>query len=479
MDGKISVSHTKAENRPYTGLNGEVAQLLLMPGNVSLKDLEANYTSPNQLHRNWFGPDQHYSNPYYVRHRFQNSDERWRAFGYYAANLNLTDWLKFSAKYSFDYYRTRLQTSDLSLGDGAISTDGTGWEQKLVTDGMSRGEENHFEQNMQFLFMGDNQLTKKLRLGYTAGANIMYLKYETLSASVQNMLEKDNWILNTGNKLVSAVDDGHDRAMYSAFASAQFAYDEWLSLDLTARNDWSSTLPKKNNSFFYPSASLSWVVSDFMRSIDHRLPEWITFTKLRLSAAQVGKDPSPYNLYNVRKFQFEMGNRKPIINTVRLNPNLKPEIKTSYEVGLDMKFLQNRLGFDFTYYYSTTKNQAMLVDASAPWTQRWVNAGKINNTGVELMVYGSPVRTRDFQFDLTANFAHNRSTVKELADGVNRIYFAGDGNMPVKVGAVSGGKLGDIFANNLMQRDAQGRVIIGDDGLPMATTGDGNLSSTC
>lgn len=245
LDGKISVSHTKAENRPYTGLNGEVAQLLLMPGNVSLKDLEANYTSPNQLHRNWFGPDQHYSNPYYVRHRFQNSDERWRAFGYYAANLNLTDWLKFSAKYSFDYYRTRLQTSDLSLGDGAISTDGTGWEQKLVTDGMSRGEENHFEQNMQFLFMGDNQLTKKLRLGYTAGANIMYLKYETLSASVQNMLEKDNWILNTGNKLVSAVDDGHDRAMYSAFASAQFAYDEWLSLDLTARNDWSSTLPKR------------------------------------------------------------------------------------------------------------------------------------------------------------------------------------------------------------------------------------------
>lgn len=86
LDGKISVSHTKAENRPYTGLNGEVAQLLLMPGNVSLKDLEANYTSPNQLHRNWFGPDQHYSNPYYVRHRFQNSDERWRAFGYYAAN---------------------------------------------------------------------------------------------------------------------------------------------------------------------------------------------------------------------------------------------------------------------------------------------------------------------------------------------------------------------------------------------------------
>ena len=474
LDGKLSVSHMKAKNRPQTGLNGEVAQLLLMPGNISLRDLEENYTSADRLHLNWFGPDLHYSNPYYARQRFKNSDERWRAFGYYAANLNLTDWLKFNAKYSFDYYRTRLETSDLSLGDGAISTDGTGWESKLVNDNMTRGEENHFEQNMQFLLMGDNQLTKKLRLGYTAGANIMYLKYETLSASVQNMLEKNQWILNTGNKLTSANEYGHSRAMYSVFGSAQLAWDEWLSLDITARNDWSSTLPKQNNSFFYPSASLSWVFSDFMRSIHHRLPSWITFAKVRLSAAQVGKDPAPYNLYNVRKYQFEMGNRKPVINTIKLNADLKPEIKTSYEVGLDMKFLENRLGFDFTYYYNTTKNQAMLVDASAPWTQQWVNAGKINNTGVELMLYGSPVRTRDFQFDLTANFAHNRSTVKELANGVNRVYFSGDSNMPVKVGAVSGGKLGDIFANNLMKRDAQGRVVIGENGLPMPETGNGN-----
>lgn len=474
LDGKLSVSHMKAKNRPQTGLNGEVAQLLLMPGNISLRDLEENYTSADRLHLNWFGPDQHYSNPYYARQRFKNSDERWRAFGYYAANLNLTDWLKFNAKYSFDYYRTRLETSDLSLGDGAISTDGTGWESKLVNDNMTRGEENHFEQNLQFLLMGDNQLTKKLRLGYTAGANIMYLKYETLSASVQNMLEKNQWILNTGNKLTSANEDGHSRAMYSVFGSAQLAWDEWLSLDLTARNDWSSTLPKQNNSFFYPSASLSWVFSDFMRSIHHRLPSWITFAKVRLSAAQVGKDPAPYNLYNVRKYQFEMGNRKPVTNTIKLNADLKPEIKTSYELGLDMKFLENRLGFDFTYYYNTTKNQAMLVDASAPWTQQWVNAGKINNTGVELMLYGTPVRTRDFQFDLTANFAHNRSTVKELANGVQRVYFSGDSNMPVKVGAVSGGKLGDIFANNLMKRDAQGRVVIGENGLPMPETGNGN-----
>ena len=174
-------------------------------------------------------------------------------------------------------------------------------------------------------------------------------------------------------------------------------------------------------------------------------------------------------------FEYQMGNRKPIPNTIKMNSDLKPEIKTSYEVGLDMKFFGNRLGFDFTYYNSNTKNQAMLVDASAPWTQQWVNAGRITNKGVELMVYGTLAQTKDLTFNLSVNFAHNKSIVDELADGVNRIYFNGDPNMPVKVGAVSGGKLGDIYANNLMKRDANGNIIIGANGLPMTETGNGNL----
>jgi hypothetical protein len=117
----------------------------------------------------------------------------------------------------------------------------------------------------------------------------------------------------------------------------------------------------------------------------------------------------------------------------------------------------------------------MLVDASSPWTQQWVNAGRITNNGVELMLYGTPVKSRDFTFDLNVNLAKNVSTVKELADGVNRVYFSGDSNMPVKVGAVSGGKLGDIYANNLMKRDANGNVVIGSNGLPIVETGNGNL----
>lgn len=474
LDGKISLSRMKAENRPMTGLGGEVAQLLLIPGNVRLSDLQ-HYTTETRLHQNWFGPNQQYSNPYYVRHQYQNSDERWRAFGYYAANLNLADWLKFSAKYAFDYYRTRLQSSNLSLGDQAISSKIQHWSEKVTTDDMQRGEENHFEHNISFMLLGDRQLAETFRLGYNLGSNIMYLQHEVLNAGVENMLSKDNWIFNTGARLNSANNNGYQRAMYSAFGSLQLSYNEYLSLDLTARNDWSSTLPVKHNSFFYPSASLSYVFSDFMRSIKQPLPTWITFAKMRLSAAQVGKDPLPYSLYNVRKFAFRNGVREPIAQTIKMNSNLKPEIKSSIEAGLDMKFFQNRLGFDFTYYWSSTKNQAMLVDASSPWSQQWVNAGKIVNKGVELMVYATPVKTSDFVFDLNVNLAHNKSTVESLADGVNRIYFAGDPNMPVKVGAVVGGRLGDIYANNMIKRDGQGRVVVDKNGLPQPETGNGNM----
>ena len=475
LDGKISLSHMKACNRPLLGLNGEVAQLLLIPGNVSLRSLEDNQSSETQIHRNWFGPNQHYSNPYYVRHRYKNSDERWRAFGYYGANINLLDNLKLNAKYSFDYYRTRLQTSDLSLADQAISTGTSTWQEKITTDGMQRGEENHFEHNIQMLLLGNNQLTPKLRVDYSLGGNVMYQKYELFQGGVQNMLNKDVWVYNTGGKLVSGGDNGFNRAMYSVFASAQLAYSEYLSLDLTARNDWSSTLPKGQNSFFYPSASISFMFSDFMKSIDKPLPSWVTFAKIRTSLAQVGKDPSPYNLYNTRKFEFESGIRKPVVNTIKMNDMLKPEIKTSYELGLDMKFLNNRLGFDFTYYYSVTRNQSMLVDAAAPWSQQWVNAGKILNRGVEMMVYTTPIQTNDLTFNLNMNFAHNRSIVKELAPGVQRIYFNGDNNMPVRVGAVVGGKLGDIYANNLMKRNDAGQVIVNAQGLPQPATGNGNL----
>ena len=467
MDGKISLSRTKATDRPEYGNYGAINQLMGIPHNVRLDDLK-DYSTNNAVHTNWYGPNASIRNPYYILNQRHNSDERWRAFGYYGAKINFTDWLHLSAKYSFDYYRTRVENTN--AGDG-INKEAI--PSAITNDNMSRSEENFFESNAEFILMGDRQLTENFRLGANVGTNIMYQKYETLGAGVGNMLTKGVWMFNAANQLRTASQDGSERGMNSVFGSVQLAWKEYLALDLTARNDWSSTLPKENNSFFYPSASLSFVISDFIRSMDKSLPSWITFAKLRLSAAQVGKDTEPYQLYNTYAYKFENGILVPNKSNVKLNDRLKPEIATSYEAGLDMKFFSNRLGFDFTYYYSKTRNQIMKVPAAAPWSGgQWVNAGLISNQGIELMIYSTIVKSKDFTFDLNLNMAHNVSTVNKLApeENVNYMFFNGDTNFPISVGARSGEKLGEIYANKLYQRNENGDIIIGADGRPMTIT---------
>ena len=467
MDGKISLSRTKADNRPLYGDYGAISQLMRIPNNVRLDDLKQ-YSDETHAHVNWTGPTASIRNPYYVLHQRQNSDERWRAFGYYSMKINFTDWLHLSAKYAFDYYRTRVQSTN--AGDGINGEANTSM---ITNDSMDRSEENFFESNAEVILMGDRQLTDNFRLGFNVGGNFMYQRSETLGVGVGNMVDKGNWMLNAANLLRTGSEDGYKRAMNSVYGSVQMAWKEYLSLDLTARNDWSSTLPSGNNSFFYPSANLSFVVSDFLRSIDKPLPSWVTFAKARLSAAQVGKDTSPYQLYNTYSFKFDNGVLTPTKDNVKMNDQLKPEIATSYEAGLDMKFLNNRLGFDFTYYYSKTKNQIMKVPAAAPWSGgQWVNAGMVTNQGVELMLYSTLVETKDFAFDLNVNMAHNVSKVKELApeENVNYMFFNGDGNFPVKVGTRAGHKLGEIYATSLYKRNENGDIIVNENGLPMTVT---------
>ena len=208
-----------------------------------------------------------------------------------------------------------------------------------------------------------------------------------------------------------------------------------------------------------------------MKSIDKPLPSWVTFAKLRLSAAQVGKDTEPYQLINTYGYKFDNGILVPDKSNVKMNDNLKPEIATSYEAGLDKKFFHNRLGFDFTYYYSKTKNQIMKVPAAAPWSGgQWVNAGLITNQGVELMLYSTIVDTKDFTFDLNVNIAHNVSKVKELAPdaNVNYLFFNGDSNFPVNVGARAGEKLGEIYAQKLYKRVDSCKNKNGENGLPQS-----------
>ena len=218
MDGKISLSRTKAEDRPMYGTYGAINQLMGIPHNIRLDDLRQ-YSDDDHVHINWYGPTAGVRNPYYVLNQRHNSDERWRAFGYYNAKINFTDWLHFSAKYAFDYYRTRIE--ETNGGDGI---NGESSLAMVTNDAMDRREENFFESNAEFMFMADKQITDNFRLGANLGANFMYQKYETLSAGVGNMLIKGNWMFNAANLLRTAAESGYSRAMNSVFGSAQLAW---------------------------------------------------------------------------------------------------------------------------------------------------------------------------------------------------------------------------------------------------------------
>lgn len=447
IDSKISLSKTKASNRPVFGKGGEVYQLLFIPNNIQLSDLQK-YSDNDHRHINWFGPRLGVLNPYYINYQYTNMDERWRAFGYYTMKVNITPWLFGTAKYSFDYYNTDTRDEDRTNGMDDPNS-----------DSMSSQKSTLFEQNLEFMLSGHNNINDKLRVGYTLGSNVMHKKTDFLSGTSLNMYDKGIWYHNSAQGFNYAGEGFTERETQSVFGNCQFSWDEYLSLDLTARNDWSSTLPVNNRSYFYDSANLSFVVTDFMQQMGWKRPSWLTFAKVRLSAAKVGKDTDPYELETYPEFHRTIAGNNPIKSRIKANSELKPEISHAYEAGLDMKFLNNRLGFDFTYYQSSTINQIMNAPMSGYWDWKRINAGDIENKGFEFMIYSTPFKTQNSEFNLNINFAHNNTVVKELNSDVDYISLNyKKERMLVDVGAVQGGRLGDIYPNVRYVRDENGNV---------------------
>lgn len=455
MDSKISLSRTKATDRPQYGKGGEVYQLLYIPRNIPLNDLKT-FRSDTQRHIYYVNPTLQELNPYYINYQYSNMDERWRAFGYYSVKIDFTPWLYATGKYSFDYYDTSIEEQN--------RTNGIDDQSKESYKSM---EQRYYEHNIEGMILGHNTFAERFRLGYSLGGNIMYQRTSGLTGYSENMAKEGIWYHNSALGKNTAEQTFTERETRSVFGTLQFAWDEWIALDLTARNDWSSTLPKNNCSYFYPSANLSWVFSDMMRRYDWGLPSWITFGKLRLSAAQVGKDTDPYVLYNYLTYTQGVNGPEISYPKIKANPDLKPEISSAYEAGLDMKFFNNRLGFDFTYYRSLTKNQIMTVPMAGEFSSKYINAGEILNEGVELMLYTTPVKTKDFEFNLDMSLAHNNTTVVKLHDDAKYISFNfKDENMLVDVGAEEGGRLGNIYANTFYARNENGDLLLRN-GMPM------------
>ena len=321
-----------------------------------------------------------------------------------------------------------------------------------------------YENNTDVLLTYRNQLSNSFNLSISVGANRMDNKYKMQQAYVKDLITPGVYKLSNGVAAPITTFTERNKRVNSVYGTATLSYANKIFLDVTGRNDWSSTLPSGNNSFFYPSASTSFILSDLLR-----LPEQISFAKLRASWAQVGNDTDPYKTakyYNTSAFPGSAS-----VSPTLYNARFKPEISNSIEVGLDWRMFKQRFGLDLAFYNNITRNQILDVpmDQTTGYTKATMNSGKVRNRGIELQLDGTPVKTKNFTWNSTFTWAKNYNKVLSLAAGLTdgqTIAYTGGTNCALI--AKVGGSIGDIYGYKL-KRAPDGQVVW-KDGITARTT---------
>ena len=321
-----------------------------------------------------------------------------------------------------------------------------------------------YENNTDVLLTYRNQLSNSFNLSVSVGANRMDNKYKMQQAYVKDLITPGVYKLSNGVAAPITTFTERNKRVNSVYGTATLSYANKIFLDVTGRNDWSSTLPSGNNSFFYPSVSTSFILSDLLR-----LPEQISFAKLRASWAQVGNDTAPYNpakYYNTSAFPGSAS-----VSPTLYNARFKPEISNSIEVGLDWRMFKQRFGLDLAFYNNITRNQILDVpmDQTTGYTKATMNSGKVRNRGIELQLDGTPVKTKNFTWNSTFTWAKNYNKVLSLAAGLTdgqTIAYTGGTNCALI--AKVGGSIGDIYGYKL-KRAPDGQVVW-KDGITARTT---------
>jgi len=448
-DAKVTYSRQTLQNPVSLGEYGMMQMFTTMPANIRLSDLRDNMSVDN-IPKNWSGPSNEYVNPYtYISSQKDDNQKRERLIGMISLNYKFTNWLGITGRTGLD----RIQDDNYSYGlRGTNGTNPTYY----------RSFQNLSETNSD-LMANFNKTFDRFAILVNAGGSIMDSKSDALSANSGPLVLYGFNRLSNGSK-INASDYASEKQIHSVLGNAQVAYNNYLYLDITARNDWSSALPSNNRSYFYPSASLSAILSDMFS-----LPKQISFLKVRGSWAQVGNDTEPYRLSP--SYGFNTTNPSVTwadVGTWKTFDDLKPEKTTSVEFGLDLRLFSNRIGLDATYYNSNTVNQIipLNIPQSSGYTNEFINAGQINSSGFEVMLNTTPVQSRSWRWDLNLNWGTNKSKCVKLYDGITTYTL---GSMRIaEIDVIEGEKYGEIRSKAFV-RDDKGRVVVDDNGLPIAT----------
>lgn len=430
--------------------NSPMLQFLWFGRQVDTNSLKADYT------RNW--NSSYYDNPFWSASYNIQSQERHRLIGDLHAEFRLTDGLNVRFRTSTDWYNDRRKSKVKWGSAGAGSPYGSYAEDAYTVK----------ENNTEVLATYIKQLNKNWGIDALLGFNVRNKQYENNYQAAPRLAVADLYTLTNSRDPLTSSNDFYRLRQYGLYGSIQLDYRRWAFLNITGRNDWSSTLPVDNNSYFYPSVTASVLLSEAFgwRS------KAVNYLKIRGGWSQVGADANPYQLATVFTSETAFnGNPLQSSSTIGMNPNLKPEKTSSIEAGFEAAFWDNRLYLDFTYYKTDSRNQILKLatTAASGYTSQVRNAGHIRNRGYEIQLGAVPIQTsKGFRWNLDLNYGANSSKVVKLDDeGLitsYQLYSSG-----IQILASVGEAYGTLFGTSYV-RDANGNVVVDANGLPKIST---------
>ena len=430
--------------------NSPMLQFLWFGRQVDTNSLKADYT------RNW--NSSYYDNPFWSASYNTQSQERHRLIGDLHAEFRLTDGLNVRFRTSTDWYNDRRKSKVKWGSAGAGSPYGSYAEDAYTVK----------ENNTEVLATYIKQLNKNWGIDALLGFNVRNKQYENNYQAAPRLAVADLYTLTNSRDPLTSSNDFYRLRQYGLYGPIQLDYRRWAFLNITGRNDWSSTLPVDNNSYFYPSVTASVLLSEAFgwRS------KAVNYLKIRGGWSQVGADANPYQLATVFTSETAFnGNPLQSSSTIGMNPNLKPEKTSSIEAGFEAAFWDNRLCLDFTYYKTDSRNQILKLatTAASGYTSQVRNAGHIRNRGYEIQLGAVPIQTsKGFRWNLDLNYGANSSKVVKLDDeGLitsYQLYSSG-----IQILASVGEAYGTLFGTSYV-RDANGNVVVDANGLPKIST---------
>jgi len=456
FDAKITYLWQKATNyvRSDEDFSNVNRQIVRLPSNIDLEYARSHvqFTNPlGQLKQNYWHPNSNGGeNPFWVKYNVTNFFEANQVKGLASLSYKVSPTLNVMLRQGLN--RTQNNSDEKRYFDTYV----------IANSGYYGIDNNQATSSNTDLLVTYNNGFGDFNVNATFGGNIRQERYSRLNSVASELVNENVFTLNNAAQgKLSSDEDISKRDKQSLYAGADISYKNWLVLSLAGRNDWSSTLPPDNWSYPFGSIGITGIISEMVT-----MPSFISFLKVRGSIARTGIDPDPF----ITKEYFSINPGGSIAKSnVKPVDTLKPEITTSREIGFDLNLFNNRIGLEFTYYKTNSKNQlvSVAIPPASGYSSRLINAGNIQNDGIEVTLNFTPIKSADFIWTSYVNYAKNNNKVISILPGSTELILRNDFINITKI--VEGKPYGEMYSRGLLRDSATGTPIIQDDGKPAVT----------